>query len=137
MQNCRAERASWHAAAAVKAAAGRRDLFTRHAERSPAERSDMKRFSLLVTVLFALACGNLFAQGKIDLETSDTILGILQKNVGQVVELRMKSGEKIGGKLEKVGDKLVHLSSLTGAEFFDAAVDAAEVAAVVVRTKSK
>jgi len=95
----------------------------------------MKRFSLLVAVLFAFACANLFAQGKIDLQTSDTILGILQKNVGQVIELRMKSGEKIGGKIEKVGDKLVHLSQLTGAEFFDAAVDTADISAVVVRTK--
>ena len=95
----------------------------------------MKRLSLLIALLFVFACGGLFAQGKIDLQTSDTIMGILQKNVGQVVELRMKSGEKIGGKLEKVGDKLVHLSQLTGAEFFDAAVDTADVAAVVVRTK--
>jgi hypothetical protein len=95
----------------------------------------MKRFSNLVFFVFALASSSLFAQGKIDLQTSDTVLGILQKNVGQPVELRMKSGEKIGGKVEKVGDKLVHLSQLTGAEFFDAAVDAGEVAAVVVRTK--
>jgi len=96
----------------------------------------MKRFSLLIALLFAFACTNLFAQGgKIDLQTSDTILGILQKNIGQVVELRMKSGEKIAGKLEKVGDKLVHISQLTGAEFYDAAVDAADVSAVVVRTK--
>ena len=87
--------------------------------------------------MFVLACSDVFAQGKIDLQTGDTILGILQKNVGQVVELRMKSGEKIGGKIEKVGDKLVQLSQLTGAEFFDAAVDAADVSAVVVRTKSK
>lgn len=97
----------------------------------------MKRLSLLIAVLVAFASSNVLAQGKIDLQTSDTILGILQKNVGQVVELRMKSGEKIGGKVEKVGDKLVHLSSLSGAEFFDAAVDAEDVAAVVVRTKSK
>jgi hypothetical protein len=95
----------------------------------------MKRFSVLIAVLVAFACSNLFAQGKIDLQTSDTVLGILQKNVGQVVELRMKSGEKIGGKIEKVGDKLVHLSQLTGAEFYDAAVDTADVSAVVVRTK--
>jgi hypothetical protein len=95
----------------------------------------MKRLSLLLALLFSLACSNLFAQGKIDLQPSDTILGILQKNVGQVVELRMKSGEKIGGKVEKVGDKLVHLSQLTGADFFDGAVDTAEIAAVVVRTK--
>ncbi|MEY2550052.1 MAG: hypothetical protein QOG12_196 [Verrucomicrobiota bacterium] len=95
----------------------------------------MKRFSLLIVFLVALASSNLFAQGKIDLQTSDTILGILQKNLGQVVELRMKSGEKIAGKLEKVGDKLVHLSALTGAEFYDAAIDTADVSAVVVRTR--
>src|SRR3954465_1988836 len=95
----------------------------------------MKRFLLLVLFLFVFACANLFGQGKIDLQTSDTILGILQKNVGQVVELRIKSGEKIAGKIEKVGDKLVHLSQLTGAEFFDAAIDMSDVSAVVVRTR--
>ena len=95
----------------------------------------MKRLSFLIAFLFLFACGGLFAQGKINLQPSDTIIGILQKNVGLVVELRMKSGEKIGGKVEKVGDKLVHLSQLTGAEFFDAAVDSADIAAVIVRTK--
>jgi hypothetical protein len=95
----------------------------------------MKRFSLLTALLVLFACSNLFAQGKIDLQTSDTILGILQKNVGQTVELRMKSGEKIAGKIEKVGDKLVHLAQLTGAEFYDAVVDTGDVSAVVVRTK--
>ena len=95
----------------------------------------MKRFLLLCAVLFTFTCPGLFGQGKIDLQTSDTILGILQKNVGQVVELRMKSGEKIAGKVEKVGDKLVHLSALTGAEFYDAAVDASDVSGVVVRVK--
>ena len=97
----------------------------------------MKRSSLVIVLTLAFVCSQLFAQGKIDLQASDTILSILQKNTGQAVELRMKSGEKIAGKLEKVGDKLVHLSQLTGAEFFDAAVDTSDVAAVVVRTKSK
>ena len=101
------------------------------------QNKSMKRFSILIATVFAFACTNLYAQGKIDLQPSDTILGILQKNLGQTVELRMKSGEKIAGRVEKVGDKLVHLSQLTGAEFFDAAVDTADVAAVVVRTKGK
>ncbi len=97
----------------------------------------MKRSTFLIAFILALACSDLFAQSKIELQPGDTILGILQRNAGQMVELRMKSGEKIGGKVEKVGDKLVHLSQLTGAEFFDAAVDTAHVAAVIVRTKSK
>lgn len=97
----------------------------------------MKRSSFLIAVIFAFVCCDLAAQNKIDLQPNDTILSILQRNLGQPVELRMKSGEKIAGKVEKVGDKLVHLSQLTGAEFFDAAVDTSGVAAVVVRTKSK
>ena len=97
----------------------------------------MKRSSLVIALTLTLVCSQLFAQSKIDLQASDTILSILQKNAGQIVELRMKSGEKIGGKVEKVGIKLVHLSQLTGAEFFDAAVDAEDVAAVIVRMKSK
>ena len=97
----------------------------------------MKRASLLVAFIFAVVCSDLLAQSKIELQPSDTILSILQRNIGQMVELRMKSGEKIGGKVEKVGIKLVQLSQLTGAEFFEAAVDAADVSAVVLRTKSK
>jgi hypothetical protein len=110
---------------------------TRNGRVSPAEQADMKSFSLLVAVILAFASSDLIAQNKIDLQPSDTIISILQRNTGQTVELRMKSGEKIGGKVEKVGDKLVHLSQLTGAEFFDAAVDTTDVAAVIVRTKTK
>ena len=97
----------------------------------------MKKLSLIAVVTLAFVCSDLLAQGKIDLQPSDTILAVLQRNIGQVVELRMTSGEKIGGKVEKIGDKLVHISQLTGAEFFDAAVDVAQVASVVVRTKTK
>ena len=97
----------------------------------------MKCISLLIALLVAFASSLALAQSKIDLQTADTILTILQKNAGQTVELRMKSGEKISGKVEKVGDKLVHLSQLAGAEFFDAAVDTADISAVVVRAKSK
>ena len=95
----------------------------------------MKRSLLVVLLTLSFVCTQLFAQGKIDLQDSDTVMSILQKNTGQMVELRMKSGEKLGGKVEKVGIKLVHLSQLTGAEFFDAAVNADDIAAVVVRTK--
>ena len=93
---------------------------------------------LLFSFGFALAliCSDLSAQTKVDLQPNDTIASILQKNVGQMVELRMSSGEKVGGKVEKVGDKLVQLSALTGAEFYDAAVDLSNISAVIVR-KSK
>src|SRR5258708_5263268 len=97
----------------------------------------MKSLLLSLIAVLALVCSNLSAQTKIDLQPSDTIVTILQKNVGQMVELRMSSGEKVGGKVEKVGDKLVHLSQLTGMEYFDAAVDTSHISAVIIRAKSK
>ena len=93
----------------------------------------MKRFSLFPAVIVALVCSNLCAQTKIELQPGDTILSSLQRNTGQTVELRLKSGEKIGGKVEKIADKLVYLSQLTGAEYYDAVVDTGDVFAVVVR----
>jgi hypothetical protein len=93
------------------------------------------KLSLAVIAALCLNCVNLFAQGKIDLQLSDTVRDILQRNVGQTLELRLKSGEKIGGKVEKLGDKLVFLSGLSGAEFYDAAVEIADISAVVVRAK--
>jgi hypothetical protein len=93
----------------------------------------MKRFSLLL----ATVCSDLFAQNKIELQPDATVLSILQGSTGQTVELRLNSGEKIGGKVEKVSDKVVHLSQLTGAEFFDAFIDTKDVSAVVIRTRSK
>ena len=91
--------------------------------------------SLLVVLLSG---ATLFAADtKLELKTDDGVKSILERQVGQVVELRLGSGEKIGGKVEKVGETLVHLSQLTGAEFFEAVVDIESVSAVVVRAKSK
>lgn len=88
------------------------------------------------TILLA-CCLTAFAQTKIELQQNDTMRSALERQVGQTVDLRMKSGEKLGGKLEKVTDKLAHVSQLTGAEFFDAVVEIDAIAAVAVRTKSK
>ena len=100
------------------------------------EQSDMKLLSAAFTAL-CLSCVTLFAQGKIDLQLSDSIHDILERNVGQTLELRLKSGEKIGGKVAKLGDKLVFLSQISGAEFYDAAVEIGDVAAVVVRVRNQ
>src|SRR3954470_18022048 len=95
----------------------------------------MKRLLYFVALFTALACATLPAQTKIELQTGDTIPAILQRSAGQAVELRMKSGEKIGGKIDKASDKLVYLPQVTGAEYFDAVVDMSDVAAVIVRAK--
>jgi hypothetical protein len=96
----------------------------------------MKHFLLVFLTMIALASPNAFAQSKLDLQANDTVRSVLERQVGKPVELRMKSGEKVAGKLEKVTDKLVHLSQLTDADFYDAAVEIDNIAAVVVRVRS-
>jgi hypothetical protein len=94
----------------------------------------MKRYSLLVGIIVAaVACSNLFAQEKTGIQANATTLSILQGNAGKSVELHLRSGEKIGGRVGQVTDNIVYLSHLTGAEFFDAFIDVKDVSAVVIR----
>jgi hypothetical protein len=97
----------------------------------------MKQHWLALLLLMTLSSLNAFAQAKVDLQANDTVHSVLARQVGQPVELRLKSGEKIAGKVQQVTDKLVHLSQLTEADFYDGVVDLESVAAVVVRVRSK
>jgi hypothetical protein len=97
----------------------------------------MKPCSAAVTLLFILTFGLpvLAGDGKLDFQPNDTMLSILTRLAGQTVELRLNSGEKMGGKVEKVGENLVHLSQLTGAEFYEGVVSLQAISAVTVRAK--
>ena len=65
------------------------------------------------------------------------MLSLLQGSVVKGVELHLRSGEKLGGKVAQVTDSIVHLSNLAGAEYFDAFVDAKDISAVVVRVAGR
>ena len=67
----------------------------------------------------------------------DTTATILQARTGQLVELRLKSGDQIGGKVVSVGNHLVHLTALTGREMYEATVAISDISAVVVRSAGK
>jgi hypothetical protein len=70
----------------------------------------MKYYSLLVEIIVAaVSCSSLLAQEKAALQPSATVLSILQGSTGKTVELRLNSGEKIGGKVEQVNDNFVLL----------------------------
>jgi hypothetical protein len=98
----------------------------------------MKRYSVLLGIIVAaIACSSLPAQEKPALQPNATVLGILQGNAGKGVELHLRSGEKIGGRVSQVTDNIVYLSHLTGAEFFDAFVDVKDISAVVVRAAGR
>jgi hypothetical protein len=94
----------------------------------------MKRYLLLlVTIVATTASYSVFAQEKTALQPNATVAGLLQGSAGKSVELHLRSGEKMGGKVAQVTDNIVHLSNLTGAEYFDAFIDVKDISAVVVR----
>jgi hypothetical protein len=100
--------------------------------------SGMKRYSLLLGIIIAaVACSSLLAQEKAALQPNASVLSILQGNAGKTVELRLKSGDKVGGRVGQVTDNIVYLSHLTGAEFYDAFVDVKDISAVVIRAAGK
>ena len=84
-------------------------------------------------IVAAVTCSSLLAQEKTALQANATVAVILQGSTGKSVELHLRSGEKMGGKVAQVTDSVVHLSNLTGAEYFDAFIDVKDVSAVVVR----
>jgi len=98
----------------------------------------MKRYSLIfMVILSAVICASSFAQDKASLQSNATVATLLQGSVGKSVELHLRSGEKMGGKVAQVTDNIVHLSNLTGAEYFDAFVDVKDISAVLVRVAGK
>jgi len=98
----------------------------------------MKRYSLLLGIIVAtIPCSTLSAQEKPAIQPNATVLGILQGNAGKAVELHLRSGGKIGGRVGQVTDNVVYLSHLTGAEFFDAFVDVKDISAVVIRAAGR
>jgi hypothetical protein len=97
----------------------------------------MKQYSLLLVTIIAVMCCSAFAQEKAALQPNSTVVGLLQGSVGKIVELHLRSGEKMGGKVAQVTDNIVHLSSLTGAEYFDAFIDAKDISAVIIRVAGR
>ena len=96
-----------------------------------------QQFLLLVAIIAVSTCCRVFAQDKAALQSNATVVGLLQGSTGKSVEVHLRSGEKMGGKVAQVTDNIVYLSNLTGAEYFDAFVNAKDISAVVVRVAGR
>ncbi len=91
--------------------------------------------ALAILALMTTLASTTIAADKIGFTPSDTPATVLKRNEGQKAEIRLKSGEKLSGKITAVGEKAVHISELTGQEFFDAVVSLDDVSAVIIRVK--
>lgn len=93
-------------------------------------------FMSMILLLSFVLCGGLSAQEKkFELQSDYSIKEVLKGQEGKRVTISTASGQEIDGVVTKVGDHLVHISSLTGKEFYDAVVALDRVNAVVFRAR--
>ncbi len=106
----------------------------------------MERRMMVMACALALIVGLGFAgmatmatgeEATVDLSSPDVIKSLLEQQVGKRVKVKLDSGQDLEGKVAKVGSHAVQLTELTGMEFFDATVKVEEIAAVIVRVRTK
>ncbi|HSJ03125.1 MAG: hypothetical protein ACAI34_23055 [Verrucomicrobium sp.] len=91
----------------------------------------------LIALMTTLATAAVTADDKVGFKKDDVAGTVLERQVGQKVEIRLKSGDKISGKIEAVGGQTLHLSALAGQEFYDAVVVLNDISAIIIRTDRK
>ena len=75
---------------------------------------------------------------KMVFEEQDTMANVLRRLEGKTVRIRLAgTNDEVIGKLQKVGKELVHLSDLSGREFFDAVLKIDQVSAVAVQVRGR
>jgi len=74
---------------------------------------------------------------KLEVRSGDSVKTVLDRQVGKRVGLVLNTGAELAGVVTAVGDHVVHLSELTGREFFDAVVSIDRISAVVIRVRSR
>ena len=60
---------------------------------------------------------------------------VLLAKVGARVAVKTDSGETLEGTVTKVGDQLLHLSKITGKDFYDAIVRIDKITSVVMKVR--
>jgi len=98
-----------------------------------------KTMSVVLFALFCLAIAvpNLPAdEPKYELKSpAATVRDVLAENFGKRVIVRLESGESLEGSVTKVGDSVVHLSRISGRDFYDAVVRIDRISAVVFKVR--
>ena len=72
---------------------------------------------------------------QLEVATENTIKANLERFKGKTVILRLGANDEVAGIVSEVGEKAVHLTQLTGKEFYDAVVPLEKINALIVRAK--
>ncbi len=92
----------------------------------------------LIAALSLGAAGSALAQEKeFELNPSYGIREVLNAYVGKRVAIRTGAGESLEGTVTKVGAHLVHISKLTGKDFYDAVIVIDKIDSVIMRVRTR
>lgn len=93
---------------------------------------------VLVALVVATCLPSAYAQDtKLEVRSADTVKSMRERQVGKRVGVVLTTGQELSGVVSSVGDRVVHLSELSGREFFDAVVSLEHIRAVVVRVRGR
>ncbi|OGR00202.1 MAG: hypothetical protein A2511_03155 [Deltaproteobacteria bacterium RIFOXYD12_FULL_50_9] len=96
----------------------------------------VKNKLLAVAIIILLQITSPFpvlGKASVEINNSDSMRDLLQRNVGQIVEIRLLSGEILSGRLVRTTPTLLHLSKITGRNYFDAVIRIDHVSAMIVQ----
>lgn len=98
--------------------------------------------NILRALVFVVLCmvvyvPNVSAAGqKYELKSvSSTVKDVLMENIGKKVIVQMDAGVNMEGIVSKVGKSLVHISNISGGEFYDAVVRIDKISAVLFKVR--
>jgi len=91
--------------------------------------------AVCITGVFALPA--IAEEKKLELKQADTVADLLGRLVGTTVEVSLRNGTTLSGKLTKVNQNLAVIAELSRKEFYDAVIRIDDVSAVTVRMRDK
>jgi len=92
---------------------------------------------MCVAVLFTLATAAGAEDKKLEIRPGSTMAEVLGSLAGASVDLTLRSGTTLSGKVGPVHQNVMVLAELRGKEFYDAVVRIDDISAVSVRVRSK
>jgi len=88
-----------------------------------------------IIIGLALVCTVSAQEGTFQLNPQFGMKEILTVKIGSRVAVRTEAGETLEGTIVKVGDHLLHLSKITGKDFYDAVIRIDRITSLVMKVR--
>ncbi len=100
----------------------------------------MKMRSIAVILLVMVFCFTgvpvlLAKENVYKYDSGDSIAVVLKRHEGKTVYIMLENGVEISGEVSKLGAYTVHISTLTGMDYYDAVIDLNEIVGVKYRAR--